>query len=96
MESIRSWIRNFVKSYGISRSTTRGGGRIFIINTADTPNGFFNRRVLFRFVVSTDAESMTAAANSLDLILNTVSANHDLSHYLPLLVGRCSGRIKRS
>jgi len=37
------------------------------------------------FVVSTDPESMTAAAMSLDLILNTVSANHDLNLYLPLL-----------
>jgi len=38
-----------------------------------------------KFVVSTDAESMAAAANSLDLILNTVSASHDLTVYLPLL-----------
>ena len=41
---------------------------------------------LVRLVVSTDPESMTAGANSLDLILNTVSANHDLTHYLSLLV----------
>ena len=37
------------------------------------------------FVVSTDANSLAAAANSLDLILNTVSANHDINTYLPLL-----------
>jgi len=37
------------------------------------------------FVVSTDPESMKGAANSLDLILNTVSVNHQLSTYLPLL-----------
>lgn len=37
------------------------------------------------FVVSTDPASMTSAADSLDLILNTVSANHQLSHYVPLL-----------
>ena len=30
---------------------------------------------------------MQAATNSLDLILNTVSANHDVNLYLPLLVG---------
>ena len=38
------------------------------------------------FVVSTSRESMVAAAGSLDLILNTVSATHDLNTYLPLLV----------
>lgn len=37
------------------------------------------------FVVSSDAESMKAAAGSLDLILNTISADHQVSHYLPLL-----------
>merc|ERR1712106_200506 len=40
------------------------------------------------FVVSTDPESMKTAAMSLDLILNTVSANHDLNHYLPLLANK--------
>ena len=33
---------------------------------------------LFSFVVSTDPESMKAAAGSLDLILNTVSAEHQV------------------
>jgi len=37
------------------------------------------------FVVSTDEASMAAAAGSLDLILNTISADHQVSHYLPLL-----------
>merc|ERR1712059_222923 len=38
------------------------------------------------FVVSTDPESMKSAAMSCDLILNTVSVNHELAVYLPLLV----------
>lgn len=37
------------------------------------------------FIVSKDADSMASGENSLDLILNTVSAPHELSHYLPLL-----------
>jgi uncharacterized zinc-type alcohol dehydrogenase-like protein len=37
------------------------------------------------FVISTDPESMKAGANSLDLILNTISAPHDCTAYLPLL-----------
>jgi len=40
------------------------------------------------FVVSTTPESMAAAGMSLDLILNTVSASHDLNHYLPLLANK--------
>ena len=36
--------------------------------------------------MSTSKESMETAANSLNLIINTVSANHDLNLYLPLLV----------
>ena len=38
------------------------------------------------FVVSTSKESMAAAAGSLHLIVNTVSAKFDANLYLPLLV----------
>ncbi len=37
------------------------------------------------FVVSKDEEGMKKAANSVDVILNTVAANHELNAYLPLL-----------
>jgi len=37
------------------------------------------------FIDSKDPESMKTGTNSLDLILNTVSAEHQLSIYLPLL-----------
>ena len=37
------------------------------------------------FIVSTDADSMAAGKDSLDLILNTVAAPHEISTYLPLL-----------
>ena len=40
------------------------------------------------FVVSTDPDQMASAGGSLDLILNTVSVNHDLNTYLPLLAGK--------
>ena len=40
------------------------------------------------FVVSTDPENMKAGADSLDLILNTVSADHNLNTYLPLLAAK--------
>ena len=38
------------------------------------------------FVVSTDPESMKRAAMTCDLILNTVSVNHEAAHYASLLV----------
>lgn len=37
------------------------------------------------FIVSKDEESMKKATMSLDLILNTVSASHQMTTYLPLL-----------
>ena len=37
------------------------------------------------FLVSTDPVSLASGVDTLDLILNTVSANHQLEHYLPLL-----------
>merc|ERR1719394_2265149 len=37
------------------------------------------------FVVSTNPESIKAASGSLALMINTVSANHDINPYLPVL-----------
>ena len=37
------------------------------------------------FVVSKDPESIAKCAGKCDLILNTISANHDLNVYMPLL-----------
>ena len=37
------------------------------------------------FLVSSDPEAMKAAAQSMNLILNTVSAEHQVATYLPLL-----------
>jgi uncharacterized zinc-type alcohol dehydrogenase-like protein len=42
------------------------------------------------FLVSTDADAMAKAVKSLDLIINTVSANHQISTYLPLLAFKFS------
>merc|ERR1719153_1950158 len=41
-----------------------------------------------KFVISTDAGSMKFNEKTLDLILNTVSAEHDLNHYMPLLADK--------
>lgn len=61
------------------------GNEVTAISTSPNKEAAAKEIGADRFVVSTDPESMAAAANSLDLILNTVSAEHDLSHYLSLL-----------
>jgi hypothetical protein len=38
-----------------------------------------------RLLISSDAEAMTRAASSFDLIIDTVPARHDLTPYVPLL-----------
>ena len=43
-----------------------------------------------RFIVSKDPEQMKEASKSLDLIINTVSANHQVMSYWDLLVPRGS------
>lgn len=37
------------------------------------------------FVVSTDPKSMNSQKGQIDLLMNTVSADHEVSHYLSLL-----------
>ena len=43
------------------------------------------------FIVSTDPKSIEAGKKSIDIILNTVSVDHDINVYLPLL--RTNGTI---
>merc|ERR1719492_8881 len=42
------------------------------------------------FLVSTNPDCIKNSAGSLDLILNTVSADHDINTYLPLLAAKVS------
>ena len=37
------------------------------------------------FCISTDPKSIEEHAGTIDLLLNTVSANHDINLYMPLL-----------
>lgn len=61
------------------------GHKVTAISTSANKEQLAKDKGADTFVVSTNAESMKAAASSLDLILNTVSATHQLSTYLPLL-----------
>ena len=61
------------------------GNTVTAISTSPSKEAAAKEIGADNFVVSTDPESMKGAGGSLDLILNTVSANHDLNTYLGLL-----------
>merc|ERR1719369_2053227 len=64
------------------------GNKVTAISTSPSKEAAAKEIGADRFVVSTDLSSMKAAAGSCNLILNTVSADHQLGHYLPLLARR--------
>jgi len=64
------------------------GNTVTAISTSPSKEAAAREIGANNFVVSSNEESMTGAAGSLDLILNTISASHDLNIYLPLLARR--------
>jgi uncharacterized zinc-type alcohol dehydrogenase-like protein len=61
------------------------GHRVVAISTSSAKEALAKSKGADAFVVSSDPASMTAETNKMDLILNTISANHQLAHYVPLL-----------
>jgi uncharacterized zinc-type alcohol dehydrogenase-like protein len=61
------------------------GHRVVAISTSANKKDMALQKGADAFVVSTDPASMAAEANSCDLILNTVSADHEVAHYFSLL-----------
>ena len=61
------------------------GHKVTAISTSANKAQLAKEKGADTFVLSTDAESMKSANASLDLILNTVSAPHQLADYMPLL-----------
>ena len=61
------------------------GHDVVAISTSAGKESLAKEKGATHFVVSTDQESVKACAGKCDLILNTVSANHDLNVYMPLL-----------
>ena len=62
------------------------GNTVTAISTSPSKEAAAREIGADNFVVSTDPDIMKNNAASLDLILNTVSADHDINTYLPLLV----------
>jgi len=52
------------------------GNKVVAISTSENKKDLALQKGADAFVVSTDPESMKASASSIDLILNTISANH--------------------
>ena len=61
------------------------GHTVMVISTSKSKEAVAKEKGADLFVVSTDAESMKSGGNKCDLILNTISANHEMMTYLPLL-----------
>ena len=61
------------------------GHRVVAISTSAGKEELAKGKGADAFVVSTDGASMAKEAGKLDLIINTVSAAHEVSHYLSLL-----------
>ncbi len=61
------------------------GNEVTAISTSPNKAAIAKSIGATNFIVSTDEESMKAGGKSLDLILNTISANHQCGTYLPLL-----------
>jgi len=61
------------------------GHDVVAISTTDSKEAMAKEKGADFFVASKDPESIKACAGKCNLILNTISSNHDLNVYLPLL-----------
>jgi len=61
------------------------GHRVIAISSSANKEALSKEKGAETFILSTNEESMKSAANSCDLILNTIPAHHEMSHYLSLL-----------
>jgi uncharacterized zinc-type alcohol dehydrogenase-like protein len=61
------------------------GHKVVAISTSALKEEMAKQKGATDFVVSSDSASIASNAGKCNIILNTVSANHDLNVYLPLL-----------
>jgi len=61
------------------------GAQVTVISTTAAKKADALKLGAHNFVLSTDDEQMKAAANQLDFIIDTLSANHDYNKYISLL-----------
>ena len=61
------------------------GNRVTVISTSDRKEQMAKEMGVDRFIVSKNTQSMASAKKSLNIILNTIGADHELSPFLDLL-----------
>ena len=61
------------------------GHNVVAISTTPAKEAIAKEKGANHFVASKDPDSIKACAGMCDIIMNTVSANHDLNLYMPLL-----------
>ncbi|WP_288759831.1 NAD(P)-dependent alcohol dehydrogenase [uncultured Brevundimonas sp.] len=61
------------------------GAEVTVLSTSDRKRADAERMGARHFVINSDKEAMKAAAETFDLIINTVSATHEISGHLQLL-----------
>jgi uncharacterized zinc-type alcohol dehydrogenase-like protein len=61
------------------------GHKVVAISTSANKEAMAKEKGATGFVVTTDPYSLKANAGTMDIIFNTISANHDINTYLPLL-----------
>ncbi len=61
------------------------GAEVTVLSTSDRKNADAERMGARHFLINSDADAMKAAAEQFDLIINTVSATHEIASHVNLL-----------
>ena len=61
------------------------GNEVTIISTSNKKEELARKMGMDGYIVSKDLESMKKSSNSLDIILDTIGADHEIEHYIDML-----------
>ena len=61
------------------------GNEVTIISTSNKKEELARQMDMDGYIVSKDLDSMKKSSNSLDIILDTIGADHEIEHYIDML-----------
>ena len=61
------------------------GNEVTIISTSNKKEELARQMGMDGYIVSKDLDSMKKSSNSLDIMLDTIGADHEIEHYLDML-----------
>ena len=61
------------------------GNEVTIISTSNKKEELARKMGMDNYIVSKDLHSMKKSSNSLDIILDTIGADHEIEHYIDML-----------